>query len=60
LAGPTGNQLHRLGDSVFDTVVRYDQVDMVGGDGEIQDGKTKMLLRFKEQIDPAFSVSGKL
>jgi len=58
LAAPAGNQMHRPGDNIVATVIGNNEVNMVGCDGEIQNGQTKTLLGFKEQFHPPESVSG--
>ena len=53
------NQLNRFGNHIPVTVVPHKEMDMVGGDGVVQDTEPISLLRLKQPLEITAAVLGK-
>jgi len=53
-------QLYRLWYNIWSLVVSYNEVNMVGGHGVVQDRSFKTLLCLKEPLQPSTLIPGKL
>ena len=60
LACSAGDQLHGFGNGACSAGVRYDEMDVIGGDGKIQDGKVIPLSGLEKPLHPPGAISGKL